>query len=177
MTHTFAANQQLHFDRDMTALSVRSPQYEPHGHRYIGQVIRLASGLLEVGGAYGSGGSVYFRGRAVAGRAGLDQAEAVRLAAEYGGRPMTRPKTIRSTWPCGRRANRATRPGILPGARAGRAGTPNVPRWPYPCSASACLSSSGRGSLARRCRRLSRQRGERPIRLGRFACPQQVEVR
>ena len=78
----FAANQQLHFDRDMTALSVRSPQYEPHGHRYIEQVIRLASGLLEVGAAYGSGGSVYFRGRG--GRAGLDQAEAVRLAAEYG---------------------------------------------------------------------------------------------
>ncbi len=87
MTHRSPLYQQLHFDRDMTALSVRSPQYEPHAHRYIEQVIRLASGLLEVGGAYASGGSVYFRGRAVAGRAGLGQAEAVRLAAEYGDRP------------------------------------------------------------------------------------------
>ena len=84
---TIAAIQHLHFDRDMAALSVRSPQHEPYAHRYVGQVIRLASGLLEAGAAYASGGSVYFRGRGVAGRAGLDQAEAAALAAEYGGRP------------------------------------------------------------------------------------------
>ena len=84
---TFAAIQQFHFDRDMAALSVRSPQHEPHAHRYVEQVIRLSAGLLEVGAAYTSGGSVYFRGRAAAGRVGLDEAAAVRLSAEYRGRP------------------------------------------------------------------------------------------
>jgi len=84
---TIAAIQHLHFDRDMAALSVRSPQHEPYAHRYVGQVIRLASGLLNAGAAYASGGSVYFRGRGVAGRAGVDEAEAAALAAEYGGRP------------------------------------------------------------------------------------------
>jgi cysteinyl-tRNA synthetase len=84
---TFAAIQQFHFDRDMAALSVRSPQHEPHAHRYVEQVIRLSAGLLEAGAAYTNGGSVYFRGRAAAGRASLDEAAAVRLSAEYGGRP------------------------------------------------------------------------------------------
>ncbi len=84
---TFAGIQQFHFDRDMAALSVRSPQHEPHAHRYVEQVTRLASGLLEAGVAYTSGGSVYYRGRPVADRAGLDRAEAVRLFTEYAGRP------------------------------------------------------------------------------------------
>lgn len=84
---TFAAIQQFQFDRDMAALSVRTPQHEPHAHRYVEQVIRLASGLLEAGVAYPSGGSVFFRGRSAAGRAGLTEAEAVRLSTEYGGRP------------------------------------------------------------------------------------------
>ena len=84
---TIAAIQHLHFDRDMAALSVRSPQHEPRAHRYVEQVIRLASGLLEAGAAYASGGSDFFRGRGVAGRVGLDQAEAAALSAEYGGRP------------------------------------------------------------------------------------------
>jgi cysteinyl-tRNA synthetase len=51
------------------------------------QVIRLAGGLLAGDAAYQRGGSVYFRGRAAADRAGLGQAEAVRLSAGYGGRP------------------------------------------------------------------------------------------
>jgi cysteinyl-tRNA synthetase len=50
-------------------------------------VIRLAAGLLDTGAAYHRDGSVYFRGRAAAGRAGLGQDEALRLSAEYGGRP------------------------------------------------------------------------------------------
>jgi cysteinyl-tRNA synthetase len=84
---TFAAIQQFHFDRDMATLSVRRPEHEPHAHRYVEQVIRLASGLLAAGAAYPHGGSVFFRGRNVADQSGLDRAAARRLSAEYGGRP------------------------------------------------------------------------------------------
>jgi cysteinyl-tRNA synthetase len=84
---TFAAVQQFEFDQDMAALAVRLPEHEPRAHRYVEHVIRLASGLLDVGAAYVSGGGVYFRGEGVARRAGLDRAQALRLAAEYGGRP------------------------------------------------------------------------------------------
>jgi cysteinyl-tRNA synthetase len=83
----FAAIQQFQFDRDMAALGVRSPEHEPRAHRYVAQVIRLASGLLDAGVAYRRHGSVFFRGEGVASRAGLDRAEALRLSAEYGGRP------------------------------------------------------------------------------------------
>jgi cysteinyl-tRNA synthetase len=84
---TFAAIQQFPFERDMTALNVRLPEHEPRAHRYVGQVIRLASGLLDVGAAYAREGSVYFRGAGMASRAGLEQAEALRLSGEYAGRP------------------------------------------------------------------------------------------
>ncbi len=140
---TIAAIQHLYFDRDMAALSVRSPQHEPYAHRYVGQVIRLASGLLEAGAAYASGGSVYFRGRGVAGRAGLDQAGAAALSAEYGAGRGIRPRPIRSMLRCGRRASPVIRPGIPRGARAGLAGTPDVPRWPCPSSAPAWTFTSG----------------------------------
>src|SRR6516162_809634 len=83
----FAAIQQFQFDRDMAALGVRSPEHEPRAHRYVAQVIRLASGLLGVGVAYTREGNVYFRGQGVTSRVGLDRAEALRLSAEYGGRP------------------------------------------------------------------------------------------
>jgi cysteinyl-tRNA synthetase len=43
---SFAAIQQFQFDRDMAALNVRPPEHEPRAHRYVGQVIRLAAGLL-----------------------------------------------------------------------------------------------------------------------------------
>ena len=88
----FAAVQQFHFERDMAALSVRPPRHEPRAHRYVEHVIRLASGLLAAGAAYHRGGSVYFRGRNAAERAGLDRDEALRLSAEYGGRPDDRAK-------------------------------------------------------------------------------------
>ena len=81
----FAAIQQYHFEHDLAALNVRPPRHEPRAHRYIEHVIRLAWGLLEAGRAYERKGSVYFGGRAAA--AGLDHAEALRLSAEYGGRP------------------------------------------------------------------------------------------
>ena len=83
----FAAIQQFQFDRDMAALGVRAPEHEPRAHRYVAQVIRLASGLLGVGVAYTREGNVYFRGQGVTSRVGLDRAEALRLSAEYGGRP------------------------------------------------------------------------------------------
>jgi cysteinyl-tRNA synthetase len=83
----FAAVQQFHFERDMAVLGVRAAQHEPRAHRYVEQVIRLAAGLLATGAAYQRGGSVYFRGQAAVEAAGLDLAAALRLSAEYGGRP------------------------------------------------------------------------------------------
>ena len=83
----FAAIQQFHFERDMAALGVRAAQHEPRAHRYVEQVIRLAAGLLTTGTAYHRGGSVYFRGQAAVEAAGLDRAAALRLSADYGGRP------------------------------------------------------------------------------------------
>jgi cysteinyl-tRNA synthetase len=83
----FAAVQQYYFDRDMVALNVRDVQHEPRAHRYVDQVIRLADGLLAVGAAYVRQGSVYFRGEPAVLRSGLDRATALRLAADYGGRP------------------------------------------------------------------------------------------
>src|SRR5256885_891627 len=84
---TFAAIQQFQFERDMAALNVRAPEHEPRAHRYVEQVIRLASGLLDAGAAYVREGSVYFRGGDVASRAGLERAEAIQLSSEYAGRP------------------------------------------------------------------------------------------
>ena len=84
---TFAAIQQFQFERDMAALNVRAPEHEPRAHRYVEQVIRLASGLLDAGAAYARGGSVYFRGGDVADRAQLERAEAIQLSGEYAGRP------------------------------------------------------------------------------------------
>jgi cysteinyl-tRNA synthetase len=83
----FAAVQQYYFDRDMAALNVRDVQHEPRAHRYVDQVIRLAGGLLAAGAAYVSHGSVYFRGEPAVLGSGLDRGTALRLSAEYGGRP------------------------------------------------------------------------------------------
>src|SRR5215475_1590158 len=84
---SFAAIQQFQFERDVAALNVRAPEHEPRAHRYVEQVIRLASGLLDAGAAYAREGSVYFRGGDVAGRAALERSEAIRLSGEYAGRP------------------------------------------------------------------------------------------
>lgn len=82
----FASVQQFRFDQDMSALGVREPQFAPRARRNVGQVIRLAEGLLASGAAYLRDGSVYFRGEAVAADAGLSRDEAQALAAEYGAR-------------------------------------------------------------------------------------------
>jgi cysteinyl-tRNA synthetase len=83
----FAAFGQFRFEGDMAALKVRAPDHEPRAHRYVDAVIRLAAALAESGAAYVRDGGVYFRGRQVLERAGLDDATALRLAREYGGRP------------------------------------------------------------------------------------------
>lgn len=82
----FAAIQQYHFEHDMAALGVRPPEHEPRAHRHVDHVIRLAQGLLSAGAAYERDGSVYFRG-ADAVPESLGRDEALRLSAEYGGRP------------------------------------------------------------------------------------------
>jgi cysteinyl-tRNA synthetase len=82
----FASVQQFRFDQDMSALGVREPQFAPRARRNVGQVIRLAEGLLQSGVAYLRDGSVYFRGVGVAGDVGLSRDEAEALAAEYGAR-------------------------------------------------------------------------------------------
>jgi len=89
---SFAAIQQYHFEHDLAALNVRPVRHEPRAHRYVGHVVRLAAGLIAAGAAYERNGSVYFRGQAAVDQAGLDRAEALRLSAEYGGRPDDRSK-------------------------------------------------------------------------------------
>ena len=84
---SFAAVQQYYFDRDMAALNTRAVQHEPRARRYVDQVIRLSSGLLAADAAYVRQGSVYFRGEPAVRRSGLDRGRALRLSAEYGGRP------------------------------------------------------------------------------------------
>ncbi len=83
---TFASVQQFRFDQDMTALGVREPQFAPRARRNVGQVIRLASALLDANAAYQRDGSVYFRGAETAATAGLTRDDAEALAAEYGAR-------------------------------------------------------------------------------------------
>ena len=83
----FAAIQQFYFDGDMTALGVRRPALEPRAHAHAQQVIELAAGLLQRGGAYQRDGHVYFRGAGMPGRAGLDRDTALRLSEEYGDHP------------------------------------------------------------------------------------------
>jgi len=97
----FAAVQQFHFDRDMDALGVRRPAYEPRAHTFIDPVIDLARTLLDVGAAYVSGGSVYLHGEPVVARAGLDRATALALLAERGGRvddPAKRDALDQAVW-------------------------------------------------------------------------------
>jgi cysteinyl-tRNA synthetase len=79
---TFAAVQQFRFDRDMAVLGVRRPTQEPRAHTHVRQVVTLAAALLELGAAYRRGGTVWFRGRAVAQRFG--SVAAATLNAELG---------------------------------------------------------------------------------------------
>jgi cysteinyl-tRNA synthetase len=82
----FASVQQFRFETDMTELGVRPPEYAPRARRYVGQVIRLAQGLLEADAAYQRDGSVYFRGGPAVAASRLERDAALALAAEYGAR-------------------------------------------------------------------------------------------
>jgi cysteinyl-tRNA synthetase len=95
----FAYLQQYDFDRDMTALRVRRPDLEPRARYHVDVVVDLAAQLLARGAAYESNGSVYFPGDAVAKAAGLDDAEALRLTAEFGGHPDDPGKRDPLDWP------------------------------------------------------------------------------
>jgi len=117
---SFAAVQQFHFERDMDALGVRRPAHEPRAHTHVTQVVDLASALLEVGAAYVSAGSVYFRGAEVAAAAGLDRDEALRRLAAGGGRtddPAKADPLDQAVW-------QAADPGGADG--------PPPPAWPSP---------------------------------------------
>ena len=110
----FAAVQQFHFDRDMAALDVRTPTYEPRAHTYIPQVVELAAALLEAGAAYVAHGSVYLRGEQVAATAGLDRASAVALLDQNAGRtddPHKRDPLDQAVW---------------------QSSEPHEPAWPSP---------------------------------------------
>lgn len=110
----FAAVQQFHFDRDMDALGVRHPTYEPRAHTFIDPVVDLAQTLLDRGAAYASGGSVYLTAAPVVERAGLDRATAEALLRENNGHlddPAKRDPLDQAVW---------------------QASTGDEPAWPSP---------------------------------------------
>lgn len=82
------ANQWLYqFEDDMRKLHVRRPAFEPLSRDYITEVIFLVLALKERGAAYERDGSVYFRGEAMADRAGIDAETALELHAAAHGNP------------------------------------------------------------------------------------------
>jgi cysteinyl-tRNA synthetase len=78
-----AALARFAFDRTMATLGVRLPDHEPTARAAVSQVVELGQALLDGGHAYLRGGTVYARTAEAAARAGVDRAEALRLAAEY----------------------------------------------------------------------------------------------
>jgi cysteinyl-tRNA synthetase len=86
-TGEFALYQEYLFDKDMTALGVTRPGHEPRARHHVTAVRQLAAALLAGGHAYARDGYVYFRGAAVAQRAGLSPHRARELSAEYGDDP------------------------------------------------------------------------------------------
>jgi L-cysteine:1D-myo-inositol 2-amino-2-deoxy-alpha-D-glucopyranoside ligase len=83
----FALYQEYLFDKDMTALRVSRPAFEPRARHYILQVQQLAAALLGGGHAYERDGYVYFRGAPTVAASALDEEQALALATEYGDRP------------------------------------------------------------------------------------------
>jgi len=83
----FAAVQQFWFEHDMAALGVGRPTHEPRARNFVRPVVALAAALVDAGAGYIQDGGVFFRGDGVANRAGLDRAEALALAAEFGDAP------------------------------------------------------------------------------------------
>ena len=77
---SLATQETYRFERDMAALRVVRPSFEPRSRDYVDEVIALAEELLVTGTAYARNGSVYFRGTGVAEATGLDRARAIELA-------------------------------------------------------------------------------------------------
>jgi cysteinyl-tRNA synthetase len=83
----FALGQEFAFEQDMRALGVRAPTYQPRARHHVAHVQQLAAALLRRDRAYLRDGHVFFRGAGAAAAAGLDEAAARRLAAEFGDEP------------------------------------------------------------------------------------------
>src|SRR3954465_14253239 len=79
----FALSQEFLFERDMQALRVHPPTVAPRARHHVGSVQQLAAALLAAGAAYERNGAVFFRGRGVAQRAGLDRDRALELSAAF----------------------------------------------------------------------------------------------
>jgi cysteinyl-tRNA synthetase len=82
---SLATQETYRFERDMAALGVVRPTFEPRSRDYVDEVISLALELVDRGAAYARDGSVYFRGAEVAAAAGLTADRALELAREHGG--------------------------------------------------------------------------------------------
>jgi cysteinyl-tRNA synthetase len=84
---TLAIQETYRFERDMAALGVVRPTFEPRSRDYVDEVIALSLDLVDRGAAYARNGSVYFRGAEIAAAAGLTRDRAIGLAEEHGGHP------------------------------------------------------------------------------------------
>jgi len=83
---SLATQETYRFERDMAALGVARPSFEPRSRDYVDEVISLGQELVANGTAYERNGSVYFRGADVASGVGFDRERAIELAREHGGR-------------------------------------------------------------------------------------------
>lgn len=82
--------QTYRFEEDMRALRVRTPTFEPRSRDYIEEVVALTRGLLERGAAYEREGNVFFKAARIdpfLADLGMTRDEAIKIAAERGGRP------------------------------------------------------------------------------------------
>ena len=84
---SLAIQETYRFERDMAALGVVRPSFEPRSRDYVEEVIALALELVDLDQAYVRNGSVYFRGAEVAVGSGLSRERATELAREHGGHP------------------------------------------------------------------------------------------
>jgi cysteinyl-tRNA synthetase len=84
---SLAIQETYRFERDMAALGVVRPTFEPRSRDYVDEVVALSLELVDRGAAYVRNGSVYFPGADVAAASGLSRERAVELAREHGGRP------------------------------------------------------------------------------------------
>ena len=84
---SLATQETYRFERDMAALGVVRPTYEPRSRDHVDDVIALTQELLTGDMAYVRNGSVYFRGADAVRAAGLDRDRAIAIAREHDGHP------------------------------------------------------------------------------------------